>query len=95
MKNIFIKNSILKNFIKYKRTFISSFSVGVLIATIPYIYTSIENYRNERFIQKEMQLQMKLREKKCKDEGTDYKKFLNLGFPNTAIKKFKICMEEK
>tara|TARA_Y100001968_G_scaffold286614_1_gene287472 strand:+ start:322 stop:612 length:291 start_codon:yes stop_codon:yes gene_type:complete len=94
MRNIFTKNNLFNNFKKYKLTFIYSFSAGVLIAAVPYIYQSIENYRNEKFIQKEIQLQMKLKEKKCKDDGTDYKKFLNLGFPNTAIEKLKICLKK-
>ena len=42
---------------------------------------------------KKMQIQIK--EKICKDESSDYKKFLNLGFPKTAIEKFNNCMREQ
>ena len=33
------------------------------------------------------------KEKICKTENSDYKKFLSLGFPKTAIEKFNICMK--
>jgi len=93
MKNLFTNNSLLTNFKKYKLAFISSFSVGFLIASIPYIYRSINDYKIDKLIEKERLLQIQIKEKKCKENGTDYNKFLNLGFPNTAIEKFKICME--
>ena len=35
------------------------------------------------------------KEKICKDDNSDYRKFLSLGFPKTAIEKFNICMREK
>ena len=35
------------------------------------------------------------KEKICKEEESDYKKFLSLGFPKTAIEKFNFCMKEQ
>ena len=92
---LFLKNILLDNSRKYKLAFISSFSIGALIATIPHAYKLIENYKMERLIKKEIQLQLKKKEEKCKDKNSDYAKFVDLGFPKTAISKFNICMQEK
>ena len=40
-------------------------------------------------------MQIKNKEKICKDDNSDYKKFINLGFPKTAIEKFNLCMREQ
>ena len=93
--NQFFEKSNLKNiFKKYKLAFISSFCVGVLISAIPYIYQYIDNWRTEKLIQEEKEIQIKEKEKKCKDNNSDYSKFLNLGFPDTALAKFNLCMKE-
>tara|TARA_B100000131_G_scaffold276804_1_gene280214 strand:- start:262 stop:525 length:264 start_codon:yes stop_codon:yes gene_type:complete len=86
---------LLDNSRKYKLGFISSFCIGVLIATITHTYNFIENYKMEKLIKKEKKLQLKKKEEKCKDKNSDYAKFLDLGFPKTAISKFNICMQEK
>ena len=78
-----------------KLAFVSAFSIGVLISTIPYINKLIENLKMERLIEKERQMIFKEKEKKCKGKNSSYNKFLNLGFPETAISKFNICMNEK
>ena len=95
MLPLFVKNILLGNSRKYKLAFISSFSIGALIATIPHTYKFIENYRMERLIKKERKLQIKKKEEKCKDKNSDYSKFMDLGFPKTAISKFNVCMQEK
>ena len=89
------KNILLDNSRKYKLAFISSFSIGVLITTINHTYKSIENYQMKTLIKKERKLQHKKKEEKCKDKNSDYAKFVNLGFPKTAISKFNECMQEK
>ena len=95
MKNLFKKNKLKSYLEQYKLAFLFSFSVGFLISSIPYIYKLIEDYRIEKLIQKERQMQIQEQEKKCKDKDSDYTKFLNLGFPNTAISKFNICVKGK
>jgi len=91
---LFLKNILLDNSRKYKLTFISSFIIGALIGTIPHTYKFIENYKMERLIKKEIKLQLKKKEEKCKDKNSDYAKFVDLGFPKTAISKFNVCMQE-
>jgi len=54
-----------------------------------------ESFRVQRLIQEQRQRQNEIKEKICKDDNSDYGKFLSLGFPKTAIEKFNICMEEK
>ncbi len=95
MIRLFVKNMLLDHYRKYILAFISSFSIGALIAAIPHTYKFIENYKMENLIKRERQLQVKKQEKKCKDENSDYAKFMDLGFPQTAILKFNDCMEEK
>ena len=80
---------------KYKLGFISSFFIGVLITTISRTYKLIDNYKMETLIKKERKLQLKKKEEKCKDKNSDYAKFVDLGFPKTAISKFNLCMEEQ
>ena len=90
-----IKNILIDNSRKYKLAFISSFSIGELIATITHTYNLIENYKMETWIKKEIKLQLKKKEEKCKDKNSDYAKFVDIGFPKTAITKFNVCMQEK
>ena len=94
MNNIFLERNLKSQFKKYTLGFISSFIVGVLISSIPFLYKLIDNFRIKKLIHEERQIQIKIKEKKCKDKNSDYEKFLNLGFPNTATKKFNICMEK-
>ena len=90
-----VKNILLNNFRKYKLAFISSFSIGILITTITHTFKLIENHKMERLIKKEIELQLKKKEEKCKDKNSEYAKFVDLGFPKTAISKFNVCMQEK
>ena len=95
MKKLFTVENLEDIFKKNKLAFVSAFSIGVLISTIPYINKLIENLKVERLIEKERQMIFKEKEKKCKGINSSYNKFLNLGFPETAISKFNICMNEK
>tara|TARA_B100000945_G_C20020238_1_gene429645 strand:+ start:50 stop:346 length:297 start_codon:yes stop_codon:yes gene_type:complete len=95
INNFLVISSLKSNLKKYKSVLAFSFIVGVIIGTTPYIYKSIDNFRNEKLIKEQQKIQIQNKEKMCKNNNSDYKKFLNLGFPYTAIKKFNICMQEK
>ena len=71
-----------------------SFIIGVFIATIPYIYKFVENFRNRILIQEQLKIELQNKETVCKGYDSEYLKFLNLGFPETATKKFNTCMKE-
>ncbi len=94
--NKFFKEDSIKSLFKKNKIYLAfSFSIGVLISAIPYIYQFIEDLKIEKIIQQERQMLIKEKEKRCKNKESDYRKFINLGFPKTAIIKFKICMKEK
>ena len=95
LNNYFAKISLKNNYKKYTLAFACSFFIGFFIATIPSIYRHIENFRNERLVKEQRKIQIKKKEKICKDKNSDYIKFLNLGFPETASKKFNTCMIDK
>ena len=65
------------------------------MATIPYIYKFIENFRNQILIQEQRKIQIENKEKICKDKNSDYIKFFDLGFTETANRKFNTCMIDK
>ena len=85
-------NSTLKT---YKKELAYSFIVGLVMGSIPLIHKSIENFRIQKLIEDARKVQIEKKEKICKEEESDYKKFLSLGFPKTAIEKFNICMKEQ
>ena len=86
----------MKKYLKeYKPTLIFSFMIGLAIGFIPFIYKSKENYRVKKLIQEQRKILIQNKEKICKDDNSEYKKFLNLGFPKTAAEKFNVCMKEK
>ena len=95
MNRLFLKTSIEDLFKQYKFAFTVSFSIGVLISSVFFTYKLVMNHRTEKLIQRERQLAIEKKEKNCKKDNSDYAKFMNLGFPDTANAKFKICMEEK
>ena len=95
MKGLLSKKSIKDLINKNKLAFALAFTSGVLISTIPYIFKLIETLKIERLIQEEKLMRIKEKEKECKDINSSYTKFLNLGFPETAIVKFNACMQEK
>ena len=85
----------LKNLLKnYKSALICSFMFGIFLGSVPFIYKSRENFRIKKLIEEQRKIEIQDKEKKCKNDDSDYKKFMSLGFPKTAIEKFKICMEE-
>ena len=91
-----IMESKIKNHLKnYKSALTCSFIFGLLLGSIPFIYKSRENFRVKKLIEEQRKIEIQEKEKKCKQNDSDYKKFLSLGFPKTAIEKFKICMEEQ
>ena len=94
LNNFFAKISLKNQFKEYKSAFALSFIIGVFIATIPHIYQFIENLRNDILIQEQIKIKIQNKEKACKDYNSDYNKFLNLGFPETATKKFNTCMKK-
>ena len=95
LNNYFAKISLKNNSKKYTSAFACSFLIGFFIATIPSIYKHIENFRNQILVKEQKKIQIKNKEKKCKANNSDYIKFLNLGFPETANKKFNTCMLDK
>ena len=95
LNNYFAKISLKNNSKKYTSAFACSFFIGFLIATIPSMYNHIENFRNQILVKEQKKIQIKNKEKICKDNNSDYIKFLKLGFPETASKKFNTCMIDK
>ncbi len=69
--------------------------IGLFLGSIPYIYKSKESFRNQQLIQEERKIEIQNREKICKNDNSDYKKFVSLGFPKTAIEKLYACMREQ
>ena len=78
-----------------KLALIFAFMVGIMIGSIPFILKSQENFRVKKLLKEQRKIQIQKKEKKCKEENSAYQKFLNLGFPKTAIEKFNICMKEQ
>tara|TARA_B100001989_G_scaffold219333_1_gene171246 strand:+ start:331 stop:576 length:246 start_codon:yes stop_codon:yes gene_type:complete len=78
---------------RYKLTLAFSFIIGSLIGSIPFIKKSNENYRVQKLMEENRKIQIQYKAKVCKEEKSEYEKFLNLGFPKTAIEKFNICMK--
>ena len=92
----FIEKSNIKNYWKkYKLVLICSFMIGSIIGSVPFFYKFNENLRVQKLIQEQSKLKIQYKEKICKNDNSEYKKFLSLGFPKTAIQKFKNCMKEK
>ena len=95
-KNNFLIQINLKSTLKtYKKELAYSFIVGLVMGSIPLIHKSIENFRIQKLIEDARKIQIEKKEKICKEEESDYKKFLSLGFPKTAIEKFNICINEQ
>ena len=69
--------------------------IGLVLGTLPFIKKYKENFKVQKLIQEQKKIQFEIKEKICKEDNSDYKKFLSLGFPKTAIEKFNICMKEQ
>ncbi len=92
----FLEKNNLKNDLKrIKSKLIYSFMIGLIIGSLPFVYKMKESLRVQKLIQEQRQIENQNKEKICKGYNSDYEKFLSLGFPKTAIKKFNICMKQK
>ena len=95
VKNYLVISNLKSDLKKYKSAILYSFMIGLLIGSVPFIYKSKENFRVQKLIQEQRKIQIQNKEKICKEDNSDYEKFLSLGFPKTAIEKFNICMKKK
>ena len=94
--NSFLIENNLKNDLKRnKLKLIYSFMIGLIIGSLPTINKVKENFRVQKLIEEQRQIQSQNKEKICKGDNSEYLKFLNLGFPKTAIKKLNICIKER
>ena len=93
--NFLILSNLKSNLKKNKSALIYSFIVGFFMGSIPSIHKSKENFRIQKLIQEERKLEIQNREEICKNDNSDYKKFVSLGFPKTAVKKLYTCMKEQ
>ena len=90
-----VENNLINDLKRYKSKLAYSFIIGFILGSLPFIYKMTESFRVQKLIKEQRQRQNENKEKICKDDNSDYKKFLSLGFPKTAIEKFNICMQEK
>ena len=90
-----VENNLINDLKKYKTKLAYSFMIGFIIGSLPFIYIVIESFRVQKLIQEQRQRQNENKEKICKDDNSDYGKFLSLGFPKTAVEKFNLCMQKK
>ena len=95
VNSFLVENNLINDLKRYKSKFAYSFMIGFIIGSLPFIYKVTESFRVQKLIQEQKQKQYEKKEKICKDDNSDYGKFLSLGFPKTAIEKFNICMREK
>ena len=95
VSSFLVENNLLNDLKRYKSKLAYSFMIGLIIGSLPYIYKLKENFRVQKLIQEQRQKQIENKEKICKGNNSDYKKFLSVGFPKTAIEKFNICMQEQ
>ena len=92
--NSFLIENNLKNDLKrHKLKLIYSFMIGLIIGSLPTINKVKENFRVQKLIEEQRQIQNQNKEKICKGDNSEYIKFLDLGFTKTAIKKFNICIK--
>ena len=92
---MFEKSNLKNHLKKNKSVLIYSFMVGLVMGSIPFIYKSYKIFRFQKLIKEQQKIQIQIREKICKKDKSDYQKFLNLGFPKTAIEKFENCMQDQ
>ena len=95
IENFLIESNLKSHFKKNKLVLTCSFIVGLFIGSIPFIHEYKESLKIKQLIEKQKKMQIQKKEKICKDDSSDYKKFLDLGFPKTAAEKFNICMKEQ
>ena len=95
VSSFLVENNLLNDLKRYKSKLAYSFLIGLILGSLPFFYKVTERFRFQKLIQEQRQRQIENKEKICKGENSDYKKFLSLGFPKTAIEKFTICMQEQ
>ena len=95
VSSVLIENNLLNDLKKYKSKLAYSFMIGLIIGSLPFVYKVTERFSVQKLIQEQRQKQIENKEKICKGDNSDYKKFLSLGFPKTAIEKFNKCMQEQ
>ena len=95
VNSLLVENNLINELKRYKSRLAYSFMIGFLIGSLPFIYKVTESFRVQKLIQEQRRRQNENNEKICKGYNSDYEKFLNLGFPKTAVEKFNICMKEK
>ena len=95
VSSFLVENNLLNDLKRYKSKLAYSFMIGLIIGSLPFFYKVAERFSVQKLIQEQRQKQIENKEKICKGDNSDYKKFLSLGFPKTAIEKFIICMQEQ
>ena len=95
LSSFLVENNLINDLKRYKSKLAYSFMIGLIIGSLPFAYKVTERFSVQKLIQEQRQRQIENKEKICKGDNSDYKKFLSLGFPKTAIEKFNICMKEQ
>ena len=95
VSSFLVENNLLNDLKRYKSKLAYSFMIGLIIGSLPFVYKVTEKFSVQKLIQEQRQKQIENKEKICKGDNSDYKKFLSLGFPKTAIEKFNKCMQEQ
>ena len=95
ISSVLIENNLLNDLKRYKSKLAYSFLIGLILGSLPFFYEVTERLSVQKLIQEQRQRQIENKEKICKGDNSDYKKFLSLGFPKTAIEKFNICVQEQ
>ena len=95
VSSFLVENNLLNDLKRYKSKLAYSFLIGLILGSLPFFYEVTERLSVQKLIQEQRQKQIENKEKICKGDNSDYKKFLSLGFPKTAIEKFNICVQEQ
>ena len=89
--NFFEKINLKSNLKRYKSTLIYSFIVGLIMGSLPFIYQTKENFRIQKLIQEQKRIEIQNREKICKNDNSDYKKFVSLDFQKRLLKNYMLA----
>ena len=65
------------------------------MGSIPFINKTSEGLRFQKSMEEKRKIQIQHKAKICKEKNSEFEKFLSLGFPQTAVEKFNICMKKK
>ena len=80
-------------FKRWHKTIIYFFCIGFVLNSIPHILNVIENRKNSRLEVLRKKILQKEQEKICK-EKSEYSKFFEMGFEETAQKRLFSCMKQ-